>query len=295
MSTLVLSPLLKRILSALVLAPPLLYVLLLGSPHLLFFVVVPVAGLMVHEWHRLREPLTVQGVLPLLLAVVWIMAGSYPGWGEATPEGGVRLLRLPFPLLATMLLLLFFIEGMVRYRSEAPVLAEVGRRFFGVIYCSLPMVMLLEIRQAASGGWLLCYLLFTIWATDIGAFFAGRRWGRRKLALSISPGKTWAGFWGGLLLAALTGMVLTTLVALPFAPWQGMAMAALLSLVGQLGDLAESLAKREAGVKDSGNLIPGHGGLLDRLDSLLFATPVFYLLLWLMALLPVKGVLALGG
>jgi phosphatidate cytidylyltransferase len=243
----------------------------------------------------LREPFTMAGVVPLLLAVLWIMTGSYPGWGDAVPEGGMRLLRLPFPVLSTLLLILFLVEGMVRYRPEAPVLLEVGRRFLGVIYCSLPLVMLLEIRQAASGGWLISYLLFTIWATDIGAFFAGRRWGRAKLALSISPGKTWAGFWGGLVLAALTGTVLTWMVQLPFASWQGMAMAGLLSVVGQLGDLAESLAKREAGVKDSGTLIPGHGGLLDRLDSLLFATPVFYLLLWLMAILPVKGVVALGG
>ncbi|WP_130471489.1 phosphatidate cytidylyltransferase, partial [Candidatus Magnetaquicoccus inordinatus] len=206
-----------------------------------------------------------------------------------------RWLRLPFALLGAILLILFFIEGLIRYRPGVPVLSEVGRRFFGVIYCTLPMLLLLEIHRLEGGGWLICYLLFTVWATDIGAYFSGRRWGRKKLAESISPGKTWAGFWGGLLLASVVGSLITLVSPLPFSFTQAGTMAALLSLVGQMGDLAESLAKREAGVKDSGQLIPGHGGLLDRLDSLLFAAPLFYLFLWLMALLPGKGGVSLGG
>ncbi|MBF0185339.1 MAG: phosphatidate cytidylyltransferase [Magnetococcales bacterium] len=289
------SSLLKRVVSALLLAPPLLYALLFGAPLLLYGIVVPVAVLMVHEWHRLREPFSWSRFALLLFAVLWIMAGSYPGWNLSSQDEIVRLLRLPYAAVSAILLILFLIEGMLRYRPGSPVVDEAARRLFGVIYCTLPMLMLLEIRQLQQGGWLLCYLLFTVWATDIGAFFAGRRWGHRKLAENISPGKTWAGFWGGLLLACLTGALFAPVAALPFASWQAALLAALLSVVGQLGDLAESLAKREAGVKDSGQLIPGHGGLLDRLDSLLFATPVFYVLLWLFSILPVKGGGALGG
>jgi len=120
--------------------------------------------------------------------------------------------------------------------------------------------------------------LAVAWIADTAAYFAGRRWGRRKLAPSISPGKTWEGAAGGLIGAAAYAMILSIL----FAGMQGTRMAAflgaaaLLVAVSIVGDLFESAVKRQAGVKDSGSILPGHGGMLDRLDSLLFGGPILY-------------------
>ena len=188
---------------------------------------------------------------------------------------------VPTSLLFSFLLLFFFTEGLLRFRPNTAIVEEVGKRFFGVLYCALPMALLVEIRGFEKGGLLICFLLLTIWATDVGAFFVGRRWGKHKLAPLISPGKTFAGFWGGLLAATLTSGGMAYTVSLPFGWVEGFLFGGILSIIGQVGDLAESLLKREACVKDSSQLIPGHGGLLDRLDSLLFAIPAFYLLLWL--------------
>jgi phosphatidate cytidylyltransferase len=131
--------------------------------------------------------------------------------------------------------------------------------------------------------------LVTTWATDTGAFFIGRAMGRSLLAPSISGKKTWAGAVGGLVIAivvvvAYVNYVLAPVASLSMTPSAMVAFAALTSIAAQVGDIAESLLKREAGVKDSSSIIPGHGGVLDRFDSLLFALPVSYLLLgwWLM-------------
>jgi phosphatidate cytidylyltransferase len=118
------------------------------------------------------------------------------------------------------------------------------------------------------------------WVSDSGAYFGGRAFGRRKLIPSVSPGKTVAGAIAGVLSAilagALYGWLLTTWAGLPLGWAAGAAGGALVSVVAQLGDLFESLLKREAGIKDSGALFPGHGGLFDRVDSLLFAFPAAY-------------------
>ncbi len=120
--------------------------------------------------------------------------------------------------------------------------------------------------DATAGRGNVLFVVVVVWASDIGAYLAGRLIGGRRLAPRISPGKTWSGAAGGLLAAILVGAGAGRL--------PGGAVAAALAVVGQLGDLAESAAKRRAGVKDSGALIPGHGGLLDRLDGLLAAGPV---------------------
>lgn len=136
----------------------------------------------------------------------------------------------------------------------------------GFFYCLLPALALLWIRDRAENGVaLLLWVFLVTWATDIGAYFVGRAIGRRKLAPSISPGKTVEGLWGGIAVAALfaaawvwgTGLAATLFVLAP-----------LLALVAQAGDLFESWMKRRAGIKDSGDWLPGHGGLLDRLDGL---------------------------
>ena len=124
------------------------------------------------------------------------------------------------------------------------------------------------------GPWWLLYLLTLVWLADSGAYFVGRRFGRRKLAPRISPGKTWAGAYGALLAAALYAWGVAAWLALPsVGAFVALSMCAAACSVA--GDLFESLLKRQAGTKDSGALLPGHGGLLDRVDGLLVAAPVF--------------------
>ncbi|MFL5335894.1 MAG: phosphatidate cytidylyltransferase [Geminicoccaceae bacterium] len=155
-----------------------------------------------------------------------------------------------------------------------------GRVAAGTIYVGVPGLALVWLRSHAPGGSAhLLWLLLVVCATDICAYLVGRTIGGPKLAPRISPGKTWSGLCGGVAGASLTGGI----AAMALGAGYGLAAAvgALLALVGQGGDLFESALKRRAGVKDSGYLIPGHGGLLDRIDGLAFAAPVFAGLVWL--------------
>jgi phosphatidate cytidylyltransferase len=133
------------------------------------------------------------------------------------------------------------------------------------------------LRTLPGGEWKIVFLLGLVAAADIGAYFSGRAFGKHKLAFAVSPGKTWEGFWGGLLLS----MLLSALVwwrywgALTLAVW--LLIVAVTVLASVLGDLFESMVKRYRGVKDSSNLLPGHGGVMDRLDSISAAAPIFAL------------------
>jgi len=148
---------------------------------------------------------------------------------------------------------------------------------FGVLYVAVGMAGLMWLRDLPDSGLsLFLFVLFAIWATDIGAYAAGRSIGGPKLAPRISPKKTWAGLIGGMVASALFGW----LVALAFGaarPDIALAVGAATAVVGQAGDLFESAVKRRYNVKDSGQLIPGHGGILDRIDGLLAAAPVLAL------------------
>lgn len=136
------------------------------------------------------------------------------------------------------------------------------------------------LRIAPGAAWIFATFAVT-WASDSGAYFAGRAFGRNKMSPALSPKKTWEGFAGGTVAAVAAGIGIIALLGLPVAsvPVSGLLIGLVGAVGGTLGDLAESLLKRQAGVKDSGSLIPGHGGLLDRVDSLLFTGPmVFYLI-----------------
>ncbi|PZQ60716.1 MAG: phosphatidate cytidylyltransferase [Sphingomonas taxi] len=143
---------------------------------------------------------------------------------------------------------------------------------WGVVYCGLPVLALVVLRRHDESGLLYAFwAMALVWACDIGAFFAGRSIGGPKLAPRLSPNKTWAGLIGGTVAAGLLGAVLHATAGLPtvlavFSP--------LLAVLSQMGDLYESWLKRRAGVKDSGNILPGHGGVLDRLDGLVPVAPV---------------------
>jgi phosphatidate cytidylyltransferase len=151
----------------------------------------------------------------------------------------------------------------------------------GAFYMGWTLSLFLVLREETKGfEWVLVVLLGTF-ATDTGAFFTGRVLGRRPLAPRISPGKTWEGAIGGFLFGAGTVLALTTWLELPISTWEGAALGALVGVSAQAGDLVESMIKRASGVKDSGRLIPGHGGTLDRLDSVVFVIVVVYhFLIW---------------
>lgn len=141
----------------------------------------------------------------------------------------------------------------------------------GLFYVSLPTISLLTLRQDQIYGFeAVLYVFLVVWATDTAAYFAGRYFGGKKLAPAISPGKTWSGAIGGTFAGLLTGALLA--ISLNSEPVILALIGLLLSVVAQAGDLAESAIKRHFGVKDSGNLIPGHGGVLDRLDGIVTAS-----------------------
>lgn len=169
----------------------------------------------------------------------------------------------------------------------------------GVIYVAGGFsfaILLRELPQASPGlNWagalILIFPLVVTWMGDSAAYFAGSRWGRKKLLPAVSPGKTVVGGVAGLLTSMLSGGVFAALALAPFpevaiSPVHAVLMAVPLSLVAQVGDLAESLLKREAGAKDSGALLPGHGGVLDRFDAILLTLPLTYALLRIPGVLP---------
>ncbi len=200
------------------------------------------------RWSDLRlRVLSAAVLLPLALAALWV-----GGWAWAA-----------LVVLATLLMAR---EWMDLWTAPPRPALVAG----GWAYLALAAAAMLWLRgDAVAGRGAVLFVLLVVWSSDIGAYLVGRLVGGPRLAPQISPGKTWSGAAGGLLAAALVGAS---------AGAAGIALAVLLGLAAQAGDLLESLAKRRAGVKDSGRLIPGHGGLLDRLDGVLAAGPAAALL-----------------
>lgn len=152
----------------------------------------------------------------------------------------------------------------------------------GIVYVGLPVLALLLLRHEPQGRLLSFWAMALVWACDIGAYFAGRSIGGPKLAPTISPNKTWAGLIGGVIAATLFGAILQEFGL----PLHLVLATPLLAVLAQMGDLYESQLKRRAGVKDSGNVLPGHGGVLDRLDGLVPVAPAAALMVVLAKFLP---------
>lgn len=170
------------------------------------------------------------------------------------------------------------------YVKGVQAIDSLAHSFMGLIYVALPLGMICAINSFNDGKYLLLGMFIMIWMSDTGAFLVGSAIGRHKLFPRISPNKSWEGFIGGLLFSVLSAIVLK--YVFPDYYWS-MSMVALcgmgliVSIFATWGDLIESMIKRTVGVKDSGNLIPGHGGILDRIDSLLLVSPatLFYLII----------------
>lgn len=158
---------------------------------------------------------------------------------------------------------------------------DLAKTILGPLYISLPLGMLMIIDRYPQGNIWIFFLLSVIFAGDTGAFYSGKLFGKHKLYESISPKKTWEGAIGGLFCSIIAALWFLRVLRIHEIDFSIMALVIVLSVTGQLGDLAESLLKRNSGVKDSSRLLPGHGGLLDRIDGLLFAVPALYIYLHL--------------
>jgi phosphatidate cytidylyltransferase len=168
-------------------------------------------------------------------------------------------------------------------KSETPI-ANIAASITGAMYVALPMSLLLIVPMLLGNGewnpWIMICYIFIIWANDVFAYLFGITLGRHRLFERISPKKSWEGFFGGLLGAMAMGWVAATVLQASVPMWVGMALVAAIS--GVLGDLVESMMKRSVDVKDSGNIIPGHGGWLDRFDALILSAPFAFVYLCVM-------------
>ena len=295
------SELARRVLFSVVAAPIAIAIVLAGGAALAALLAI-VSALAAWEFYRIASAdgltpmddigVAVAGIVPLLVHARYL--GIYD---------------TPLAVMAIGVLVLFAL-AIWRRGVEGKPLGAVASTLLGVVYTGGMLSFGYAIRYhryavgaaplgiggwqigISSGGILLLLPLLLTWSSDIGAYFVGRAFGKRKLIHRVSPGKTVAGAVGALVAAMIVSwmyghFVLRPVSHLDFSTLGGLAFGLAVSVAAQIGDLVESLLKREAGVKDSSQLLPGHGGILDRFDSLLFVLPVSYVLLdWLLRFAP---------
>ncbi len=248
----------KRVLTALVMIPVVLYAVLGGYDWIFLLVLSAVAEICFDEYSNItasREPLAYAAGLLIILAIP------------------------PAPWLPLFVILFGLVMLTLAMRQTD--LAEGFRRtaaiVFGIVYIFGAWRTARLLRDI--NPWWLVFGLVVSWIGDTGAYYMGRRYGRHKLAPLVSPKKTWEGSIASVVVSAIAGAVALPLLIAGVRPVEALLLAVAANVAGQIGDLAESAIKRGAGVKDSGTLLPGHGGLLDRVDSSMFAVPVLYAIL----------------
>lgn len=200
-----------------------------------------------------------------------VLAAALLVFEGGLPQNPVRLQALLVIIVLVGLTIALFLP-----RKNAPIdlLLTLGAAF----YLGMTLRFLALLRNREAGLMWLLVAAVTVWVMDSAAYFVGRAIGKHKLWPRISPKKTWEGFGGGMIGAILTAALLSHFLLPTVTWWQGALLGVAIGIVGPLGDLSESLFKRQAGVKDSSHLIPGHGGFLDRLDSFIFVAPVVFLI-----------------
>ena len=283
----------NRLLSAAVLIPLILGVTFWGGPWFLGLVLL-VLTLSGYEYAQLLSHADGGPSAVWVISAIWlfVLDAAFPQWQLLKP--GVTLF-----LLGTMT------RAVLRYdRGHSSAVSDWAWTIAGSLYLGLIGAYFVLLRNIGmlpranlltpaygEGLWWATLALSVAWLADTGAYLVGQRWGRHKLSRFVSPLKTWEGFAGGVACATVSGVAITVLIrviAPVFGPatfltiWDGLALGLLIGLLSPLGDLGESLIKRHVGAKDSGNLIPGHGGMFDRIDSLLWAAVIaFYYATWI--------------
>jgi phosphatidate cytidylyltransferase len=289
--------LLKRIATALVLIPIVVVLVLHASVPVLAVVTAIVALLTISEFLKLTEP---YGVVPFYkatyVAVVVLFALLAFDAGQQKPLLSTGIFLYSAAFLACLMPFVFLTIAGRRLDLSSGYPAAAASSF-AFAYVAMPLAFLVQLRQQPSGAIYIIYLLLVVWAGDILAYFVGKTLGRNLMAPRISPKKTWEGAIASVAASVLVGTtflhysveISTWLLNAGLierrdgifglekpSVWPIIAVSVVLNVAAQFGDLVESLIKRGAGVKDSGALLPGHGGMLDRIDALLFAAPLLW-------------------
>lgn len=242
-----------------------------GTFALLLFVIMLGSEL---EFYRLAKkagfsPQSLIGLIAGSLMIAAAIAALYEIYAITIVAVAVFIILIPLPLMFEL------------YRKSETPIANVGITYAGVIYAALPMALLMFFPLILGDGewkpWSVIFYIFIIWANDVFAYLFGITLGKHRLFERISPKKSWEGFFGGLLGAMVMGYVAAVVLDANVAMWIGLALIA--AITGVFGDLVESLLKRSVDVKDSGNIIPGHGGWLDRFDALIYSVPFAFMYL----------------
>jgi phosphatidate cytidylyltransferase len=269
----------KRVVTALILIPLVLLLVFLGPGWLFTLAIAAVAALAAWEFLGLAKK---AGATPPRIAVILAVLALFASNLKWPIEDPATLGTLGILSLGLLVYCTFF-------RPVDQIMADVSASIFCLFYIGFTLLVLPALREnpEGNGSSLVTFLLCAVWAGDTAALYVGRAWGRHKLAPSLSPNKTWEGTLasvGGSLLSTLALLGLSYLLqrwdvgGLSYAggAWKWLGLSVVVNVAAQVGDLAESALKRSAGVKDSGSLLPGHGGVLDRIDALLLAAPVLW-------------------
>ncbi|MFO0702117.1 MAG: CDP-archaeol synthase [Nitrospira sp.] len=255
---------LRRLYTAAVLIPAVYIIIVHLAPWALTLLLIAVGSIALLELYRLSFQSRLNHILVGIGLALFVLtiARSH--------------LSLPLPELLLVGAAALVVTAMVAgtsstYRWKDPLLA-----LFGVLYVGLPLSTVVSARSLPAGAFLVLFLAVVTWASDSGAYYAGTLWGKHPLMPSISPKKTYEGLLGGLIGAIAAALLAQLWFASELSWIDAVALGILLTLTGLIGDLFESAIKRRTGVKDSGGILPGHGGMLDRIDSLLFTAPTFY-------------------
>ncbi len=264
-----------RILTALIAVPLVLLAIFRLEPHWFFLLLLVVVEIEVYEFVKVCRGWAPHAPLEALLALV-------PPTALLISPGAMWLAptQVSWEYLLVVLMLLSVGVGTLVLLGRTPVeesMGALGVLGFGMTYFALPVAAISRIHRLDP--WVLLLLCAIVWVGDSAAYFVGRKFGRTKLSPVVSPNKTWEGA-----AASVTGAVLVTVAwsywRLGDVSWQLLTVAVATSIGSQIGDLVESMLKRGAGVKDSGSLLPGHGGMLDRMDAIMFGAPVMLVALW---------------
>ncbi|WP_057913508.1 phosphatidate cytidylyltransferase [Peribacillus muralis] len=260
----------QRIITAVVIAAIFIPLVILGEiPFLLTVYLMASIGL--YELMKMKKlsVFSFEAILSHMLLWVLLLPEQYTSFLTDIHYDKVQVF-----LIGVLLLLLYTVISKNRFTFD-----DAGFLVISILYLGIGFYYLFETRDSVDLGLIYILLtLFTIWATDSGAYFIGKAIGKRKLWPEISPNKTVEGFIGGVLSAMIVGVLFYAFSSLDYTLIQLLLISLIIGVFGQLGDLVQSAYKRHYGVKDSGKLLPGHGGILDRLDSVIFILPILHLL-----------------